>query len=309
MISEKAKRIIIISGPTASGKSALGVRLACDIGGEIISADSMQVYKHMDIGTAKVTAEEMQGIPHHMIDVCEPTVNYSIADYKAAARDKLEDIVSRGRIPVIVGGTCFYIHALLYDSEFDIKGPDDSIRRRLLRELDESGAYALHRRLEEIDPQSAAAIHMNNTKRVIRAIEFFEQNGYTISEHNRREKEKEPPYRYCYFALRKDREELNRLIDLRVDRMIENGLVQEVEYLKSIGCDESCISMQGIGYKELYNCTDLEQAVYDIKNNSHHYEKKQYTWLNREKNVTWIDSPVSEEDYRCILKKCTELLG
>lgn len=308
MTSFEKKPLIIISGPTATGKSAVGIRLAKDLGGEIISADSMQVYKLMDIGTAKVTEEEMSGIPHHMIDVCDPKCSYSIADYKVAAKEVINDIHSRGKVPIVVGGTCFYIHALLYDTDFDEIESDGSIREALENELKEKGAYALHEKLRSIDPDAADAIHMNNAKRVIRAIEFYELNGYPISEHNRTESEKDSPYNFVYFALNRNREELYAAIDERVDRMMDAGLLDEIEALKKHGCNETHISMQGIGYKELFNYENLDEAIYDIKNNSHHYTKKQVTWLKREKDVIWIDSPVSEEDYRWMLKKSTEIL-
>lgn len=298
------KPLIIISGPTASGKSALGIRLAKDIGGEIISADSMQVYRHMNIGTAKVTSEEMDGIAHHMIDICDPKDEFSIAEYKVRAKNCIEDIVSRGKIPVVVGGTCFYIHALLYDTDFDEIESDGSVRKRLEDEMDKLGALAMHNRLKSIDPDAAESIHMNNNKRVIRALEFYELNGYRISEHNRREQEKASPYNFMYIALNRDREELYSLIDERVDKMIEAGLQDEVRSLREMGYDSSLVSMQGIGYKEIMECDNLEDAVERIKLNSRHYAKKQFTWIKHEKDVDWINAPVSEEDYKWIISEC-----
>ena len=308
MTNAQKKPVIIISGPTATGKSAVGIRLAKDLDGEIISADSMQVYRYMNIGTAKVTPEEMNGVVHHMLDVCDPKCGYSIADYKAAAKEIIADIHSRNKVPIVVGGTCFYIHALLYDTDFDEIESDGSIRAALEKELQENGAFALHEKLRSIYPEAAEAIHMNNGKRVIRAIEFFELNGYPISEHNKAESEKDSPYSFVYFALNRNREELYAAIDERVDRMISDGLLDEIRFLKEYGCNETHISMQGIGYKELFNYDSLDEAIYNIKNNSHHYTKKQVTWLKREKNINWINSPVSEEDYKWMLKKSTEIL-
>lgn len=296
--------LIIISGPTASGKSALGVRLARDIGGEIVSADSMQVYRYMNIGTAKITAQEMQGIPHHMIDVCDPRTGFSIADYKEAAKECVVDILSRNKVPIVVGGTGFYIHALLYDTDFGTTESDGSIRQRLEGEMHELGPEKLHERLTQIDPESAQIIHVNDSKRLIRALEFYEIYGYRISEHNKQALDSESPYDFIYLALNRNRDELYRLIDERVDAMLRDGLQDEVAYLKSIGCKAGDVAMQGIGYKELYDCDDTDAAAEEIKLNSRHYAKRQFTWLRHEKNVTWIDSPVSEEDYKWILKEC-----
>lgn len=302
------KPLIIISGPTASGKSSLGVRLARDLGGEIISADSMQVYKYMDIGTAKITKEEMQGVPHHMLDVADPHINYSIADYKTAAKKCLEDILNRGKLPIVVGGTGFYIHALLYDTNFDESETDGAIRARLEQEAKVHGAEEMYKRLCEIDPESSGILHMNDHKRVLRALEFYEITGYRISEHNRNEKEKIPDYNYIYFALNRDRSELYPIIEQRVDEMFDKGLVDEINSLKQMGLTLDNISMQGIGYKELFEYDDIELAKEAIKLNSRHYAKRQYTWLRHEKDITWAQSPVSEEDYSWILKKCTEIL-
>lgn len=308
MTDSSKKPLVIISGPTASGKSSLGIRLAKDLNGEIISADSMQVYKHMNIGTAKVTRDEMQGVAHHMLDVCEPFDSFSIADYKNAAKTCLLDICSRGKVPIIVGGTGFYIHAVLYDNEFDESDDysDRKIRNRLETELKEKGPEYLHNRLKEIDPDSAESIHYNNTKRVVRALEFYELTGYTISEHNRTQREKESPYNFLFIALNRDKDELYRLIDERVDVMVQNGLLDEINKLKSLGCTEGSVPMQGIGYKELFDYDNLEDAINSIKLNSRHYAKKQFTWLRKEKNVHWIDAPVSEDDYKWILQECSK---
>ena len=304
----KKKPLIIISGPTATGKSALGVRLAKDINGEIVSADSMQVYRYMNIGTAKITEEEMDGIPHHMIDVCDPRTDYSIADYKEAAKKSVDGILNRGKIPIVVGGTGFYIHALVYDTDFGITESDGSVREHLENDLEMYGAGELFDRLREVDPDSAEILHMNDTKRVIRALEFYELYGYRISEHNRREAQNESPYDFIYLALNRDRNELYGLIGQRVDDMMNRGLESEIRYLLSTGCSSKNVSMQGIGYKELINCEDIGKAVEEIKLNSRHYAKRQFTWLRHEKNVTWIDSPVSEDDYKWILTECSKII-
>ncbi len=296
--------LIIISGPTASGKSALGVRLAKDIGGEIVSADSMQVYKYMNIGTAKITEAETEGIPHHMIDVCDPVNDYSVADYKEAAKRCVLDILSRHKIPIVVGGTGFYIHALLYDTDFGIIESDGFIRQQIEADFNEYGPEVMHERLRDIDPEAADAIHMNDTKRVIRALEFYEIYGYKISDHNKEALKTESPYDFIYLALNRDREELYPLIDKRVDKMIEDGLQNEVRVLKEYGCRRDNVSMQGIGYKELFECNDIAEAIEEIKLNSRHYAKRQFTWLRHENDVTWINSPVSEEDYKWILMEC-----
>lgn len=296
---EKKKKIIVISGPTATGKSALGVRLAKDLNGEIISADSMQVYKYLDIGTAKITDQEACGIRHHMIDVVDPTVNYSIADYKVAAKKCVEDIVSRGKLPIVVGGTGFYIHALLYDTDFDENENDGSIRKRIEAEMEKYGPEVMHERLRTIDPESADIIHANNIKRVVRALEFYEINGYKISEHNKAESIRESPYDYLYFALDRNKDDLYEAIDRRVDEMVEKGLFDEVSRLREMGCNSNCICMQGIGYKE--------STAEEIKTNTHHYVKRQITWLKREKNIIWVNAPVTEEDYQWILQKCMNL--
>ncbi|MDO4938778.1 MAG: tRNA (adenosine(37)-N6)-dimethylallyltransferase MiaA [Lachnospiraceae bacterium] len=296
--------LIIISGPTASGKSALGVRLARDIGGEIVSADSMQVYKYMNIGTAKITPGEMDGIPHHMLDVCDPKIDYSIADYKEAAKKCVLDILSRHKVPIVVGGTGFYIHALLYDTDFGSTESDGSVRAKIENDYSLYGPEIMHLKLKEIDPEAAESIHMNDTKRVVRALEFYELYGYKISQHNREALSSESPYDFIYIALNRDRKELYPLIDERVDKMMAQGLPEEVKALKEYGCRADSVSMQGIGYKELFNSIDYEAAAEEIKLNSRHYAKRQFTWLRHEKDVTWIDSPVSEEDYRWILKEC-----
>lgn len=287
------RKLIIIAGPTAVGKSDLGVELALRIGGEVISADSMQVYKHMDIGTAKIMPDEMRGVPHHMIDIIEPVEPYHVYDFKIRAQKACEDIYDRGHIPIVVGGTGFYIQALLYDIDFSDKEQDNEMRADLQSIADNEGPEALHKILEELDPDTAAAVHPNNVKRVIRAIEYARQNGGTLYEHNIEQREKESPYDYKYFVLNDDRQAVYERIDLRVDKMIESGLEDEVRMLVEMGCTHDMTSMQGIGYKQMLGYMageyDLKEAIRLIKRDSRHFAKRQITWFNREKELIWID--------------------
>lgn len=287
------KPLIILTGPTAVGKTALSIRLAKAINGEIISADSMQVYKKMDIGSAKIMSEEMDGVPHHLIDILEPSEDFNVVTFKNLAKAALEDIVSRGKVPILTGGTGFYIQALLYDIDFT-ETKEDNLRRKELENLaDEKGPEFLHDMLKEKDPKAAEEIHFNNVKRVIRALEYFEQTGEKISEHNAEEREKEAAYNSCYFVLTDDRAKLYERIDMRVDKMLEDGLVDEVQNLKNSGCHKKMVSMQGLGYKEILNYLDgeydLERAVYLIKRDTRHFAKRQLTWFRREKDVIWVD--------------------
>lgn len=286
-------KLVILSGPTAAGKTALSIELAKRINGEIISADSMQVYRHMDIGSAKITPEEMDGVVHHLIDIKEPSESWSVSEFKACADECIKGIYSRGHIPVIVGGTGFYIQSVLYDICFNEEEEDDSIRRALAEYLEQNGAYALHERLRSVDPEAALKIHENNTKRVIRAIEFYEKNGMKISEHNETERAKISPYNFAYFVLTKNREELYAGIDKRVDIMLENGLIEEVKWLKAQGYSKKDVSMQGLGYKEILDYLDgsisLEEAVYILKRDIRHFAKRQITWFKRERDATWFN--------------------
>ena len=235
MSENKKKPMIILTGPTAVGKTDLSIQLAKAIGGEIISADSMQVYRHMDIGSAKVTPEEMDGVPHHLIDVLEPEEEFNVVVFQKLAKEALTGIYEREHIPIIVGGTGFYIQALLYDIDFTENDGDTAIRRELEKLAQTQGAGCLHQMLQEIDPESAAAIHQNNVKRVIRAIEFYRQTGKKISLHNEQEREKQSPYQFLYYVLDTDRKTLYERIDRRVDLMMEHGLVDEVKHLADMG--------------------------------------------------------------------------
>ena len=294
------KPLIILTGPTAAGKTDISIKLAKAIGGEIISADSMQVYKRMDIGTAKIMSDEMQGVPHHLIDVLEPTEPFNVAVFKELAVKATEEIYSRGNVPIIVGGTGFYIQALLYDISFNNE-ESDGYREELEKEAaKEGGTEALYEKLREIDPASCEIIHKNNVKKVIRALEFYHYNGYPISKHNETERSKESVFDSKYFVLTMDRAKLYERIEKRVDIMVDNGLVDEVKGLMEEGLDDSYISMQGIGYKEIYDHligkTTLEEAIYNIKQNTRHFAKRQMTWFRRERDVIFIDKDKFNND-------------
>lgn len=292
------KPLIILTGPTAAGKSALSISLAKAIGGEIISADSMQVYRHMDIGSAKITHEEMSGIPHHLIDVLEPTEEFNVVRFQSMAKEAMNRIYCSGKVPIIVGGTGFYIQSVLYDIDFAETDEDEAFRQHLENIAKEQGSEVLFEKLRQIDPKSCEIIHANNVKRVIRAIEFYEKTGKPISEHNEEQHEKESPYNSAYFVLTDERSILYDKIDRRVDEMLKQGLVDEVNNLKEIGCTGDMVSMQGLGYKEileyLEGCCTLEDAVYRIKRDTRHFAKRQLTWFRREKEVIWV----SRQDFR-----------
>ena len=289
----KKKPLIILTGPTAVGKTKASIGLAKAVDGEIISADSMQVYRHMDIGSAKIKPEEMEGIPHHLIDVLEPDDEFHVVKFQQLAKKAMREIWERGHIPIVTGGTGFYIQALLYDIDFDENENEDACRNELEAYAKEHGAEALHEKLAFVDPASAEMIHPNNIKRVIRALEFYEQTGKRISEHNETQRQRESPYAFAYFVLTDDRAHLYERINRRVDQMIEEGLVNEVQALKDKGYTKQLVSMQGLGYKEILdyldgNCT-LEEAIYTIKRDTRHFAKRQLTWFKRERDVIWIN--------------------
>ncbi len=294
------KPLIILTGPTAVGKTALSLKIARALDGEIISADSMQVYKGMDIGTAKIKASEMQGVRHHLIDILSPFEEYNVALFKEHAKAAVEDIYSRGKIPVVAGGTGFYIQALLYDVDF--KPEEEDSYRELLEEraLTEEGRQELYDELMEKDPAAAEKIHKNNIKRVIRALDFYHKNNSPISTHNEIERAKKPVYDSHYFVLTMDRTRLYDRINLRVDQMISEGLVDEVKRLKESGLDNSFTSMQGIGYKEvleyLNGSLTIEECIDNIKKDTRHFAKRQLTWFRRERDTVWIDKDEYPDD-------------
>lgn len=303
--------LVIIAGPTAVGKTDLSIKLAKKINGAIISADSMQVYRTMDIGSAKIMPEEMDGVPHYLIDVLEPSEEFNIVRFQQMAKEALTKIYAAGQIPIVAGGTGFYIQSLLYDIDFSKEEADSSYRNSLLEFAKEHGAHALHEKLKEIDPISYETIHENNIKRVIRALEFYEQNHMPISAHNEKEHQKISPYHFAYFVLTDERAHLYARINKRVDLMMEKGLLEEVQTLYNRGYRRDMVSMQGLGYKEILdylegNCS-LEEAVYIIKRETRHFAKRQLTWFRREKEVLWLDkSQYPDED--SILIHMIELL-
>ena len=305
-------KLIILTGPTAVGKSELSIKLAKAINGEIISADSIQVYKELNIGSAKIMPEEMQGIRHYLIDVLKPTEDFNVFIFKKMAKEAIEDIISRGKIPIIVGGTGFYIQSIIYDIDFDEE--DNSKIRLELEELArEKGNDYIHGELAKVDKASAMKIHPNNTKRVIRALEYYRLNNKPISLHNETERAKEAVFDAKYFVLNDKRELLYERINKRVDKMIQLGLVEEVSSLLDKGLDSSYNSMQGIGYKEIVEYLDgkcsLDEAVDNIKKNTRHFAKRQLTWFRREENVNWIEKYEYNYDDERILSKMTEIIG
>ena len=300
-MDKNMKPLIILTGPTAVGKTALSIGLAKAVDGEIISADSMQVYRKMNIGTAKIEPEEMQGVRHHLIDILDPAEEFNVVLFKKYALRAMEDIYSRGKIPIIVGGTGFYIQALLYDIDFEENDNDMSYREKLQNLADTHGKTFLHDMLAEVDPESAEKIHENNVKRVIRALEFYKKTGMKISEHNETESQKKSPYNFEYFVLNDARSKLYDRIDRRIDIMVKQGLIEEVKALKDQGYTKDLISMQGLGYKEILDyldgVTSLDEALYILKRDTRHFAKRQITWFKREKEVTWVDkSEFTSED-------------
>ncbi|MBQ4425774.1 MAG: tRNA (adenosine(37)-N6)-dimethylallyltransferase MiaA [Lachnospiraceae bacterium] len=285
--------LLILTGPTAAGKTALSISLARRFDGEIISADSMQVYRGMDIGSAKIRPAEMQGVPHHLIDIREPEEGFSVADFVECGREAAAEIHARGHLPILVGGTGFYIQAFLKDLVFAEGEEDKAVRERLTKLAETEGPEALHQRLKELDPASAEAIHANNVKRVIRALEYYELTGRRISETNTKQQESESPYNYLYFVLDLPREELYARIEKRVDQMMAEGLPEEVKHLKDRGLTQKDLSMQGLGYRQLLDHLDglcsREEAVARIKTETRHFAKRQLTWFRREKDVIWVN--------------------
>ena len=306
------KPLVILAGPTAVGKTELSIRLAKRINGAIISADSMQVYKYMDIGSAKIMPDEMEGVKHYLIDELDPSDEFNIVRFQQMAKDALKEIYANGQIPIVAGGTGFYIQALLYDIDFTHQDSDEAFRKEIADYAAEYGAEALHEKLKEIDPVSYKTIHANNTKRVIRALEYYRMTGQPISAHNEQEHQKVSPYNFAYFVLTDDRKHLYDRIDYRVDLMMKKGLVDEVKNLYDMGYHKDMVSMQGLGYKELLSYLDgecsLEEAVYIIKRETRHFAKRQLTWFRRERDVIWLDkSAYQYNDQRILTDMCRML--
>ena len=297
-------KLIILTGPTAVGKTDLSIKLAKAVDGEIISADSIQVYKDMNIGSAKITSDEMQGVRHHLIDVLKPNEDFNVVSFKNMAKAAMDDIYSRGHIPIITGGTGFYIQAVLYDIDFK-ENEDDGYRLELENLLSENGAEYLHNMLKEVDEKSAEDIHYNNSKKVIRALEYYHQTGERISEHNDIERATDSPYNFAYFVLNRDRSKLYERIEQRIDIMLAQGLVEEVKGLvEKYNLTKDMTSMQGLGYKEIYAYLNgeisLDEAVYILKRDTRHFAKRQLTWFRREIDVIWVDKDIYNTDELCI---------
>ena len=310
------KPLVILAGPTAVGKTDLSIQLAKRIGGAIISADSMQVYKYMDIGSAKVMPEEMEGVKHYLIDELDPSDEFNIVRFQQMAKEALNEIYANGQIPIVAGGTGFYIQALLYDIDFTHQDSDEAFRKKMADFAAEHGAEALHEKLKEIDPVSYETIHANNTKRVIRALEYYYLTGQPISAHNEQEHKKESPYNFAYFVLTDDRAHLYERIDRRVDLMMKKGLVDEVKRLYDMGYHKDMVSMQGLGYKELLSYLDgectLDEAVYIIKRETRHFAKRQLTWCRRGRGVIWLDKAAykyNDEQILADMIKCLKEKG
>ncbi len=295
MTEKSLPKMIIVAGPTASGKSAAAVELAERLNGSVISADSMQVYRGMDIGSAKITPEEMRSIPHYLIDCAQPSESWNVVRFQAEAKEALKDIYQKERLPVLAGGTGFYIQALLYDIDFTQMDEDGAFRKELEETAKAQGPEKLWEMLEQVDPEAAQAIHPHNVKRLIRALEFARQSGgEKISEHNKTQRSRPAAYDAVFFVLTMDRAKLYARIDARVDMMMEQGLLEETRKLRESGLAPEAVSMQGLGYKELYAYLDgriasLEEAVTLIKRNTRHFAKRQLTWFKREKDVIWVN--------------------
>ena len=306
------KPLIVLTGPTAVGKTSLSISLAKAVGAEIISADSMQVYRHMDIGSAKIRREEMEGIPHHLIDILDPREEFHIVKFQELARKAMEEIYGRDHIPLLTGGTGFYIQAVTRDIDFTQAEQEKDIRSSLEELAEKEGCERLHEMLLKVDPLSAREIHAHNVKRVIRALEFYQQNGFPISRHNQEQKEKESPYNLACFVLNAPRPLLYERIDQRVDQMMEEGLLEEVRRLKDMGCRRGMVSMQGLGYKEMLDhldgLTSLEEAVTILKRDTRHFAKRQITWFKREPDVIWINKEEYGFDDKKILAFILETL-
>lgn len=288
-----SKSLVIITGPTGVGKTDISIKLAKRINGEIVSADSIQVYKYMNIGSAKITFEEMQGIKHYLIDILDPKETFNVYEFKKAALKAIEEIYSKGKIPIITGGTGFYIQSILYDIDFsDEPDNDNDIREKYERLAAEKGNEYVHNLLRKVDSESADLIHANNLKRVIRALEYYELNNEKISVHNASQSAKTSPFNFMYFVLNREREVLYERINKRVDNMIKQGLADEVKELLNRGYEKDLVSMQGLGYKEMVKYIEgeysLDDAIDIIKRDTRHFAKRQLTWFKREKSVNMM---------------------
>ena len=300
------EKVIVVAGPTAAGKTALAIELAQALGGEIVSADSMQIYRRMDIGTAKPTREEMRGVPHHMLDVADPAEDFSVARYVDLAAACVDDILARGRLPIVAGGTGLYVDSLLSGRTFAAFEPDSSLRGELEARFDQAGGEAMLAELSKVDPDSAQRLHPNDKKRIVRALEVYHTTGKTITEHNEETKTIPPRYDALTLTLAfRRREDMWARIDRRVDVMMEQGLVAEVEELLASGVPEKCTAMQAIGYKEFTQALSGEmtwqEAAEVVKLRSRQYAKRQLTWFGRNPSTRWVrwdDPPEFEQGRR-----------
>ena len=301
------KKLVVIAGPTAVGKSDIAVRLAGRLKGEVISADSMQVYRFMNIGTAKLSPEEMHGVKHHLIDILDPSEEFNIVRFQELALSAMEDIYREGKLPIIAGGTGFYIQSVAYGIEF--ASSQGQYREELNELAKKEGVHVLHEMLKEWDPESAEAIHENNVKRVIRALEFYRETGEKLSEHNIEQRQKQSPYDLRYYVLTLPRPLLSERIDRRVDQMLANGLLEETKRLVDMGLTDQNLSMQGLGYKQFYSYLkgeiSYEEAVRLIKRDTRHFAKRQLTWFKRERDVRWIDL----EQFACDPERAVEFMA
>lgn len=304
--------LIILTGPTAVGKTKASIELAKAVNGEIISADSIQVYKYMDIGSAKITKEEMQGVKHYLINEIEPDEEFNVTVFQSLAKKYMNEIRAKGKVPIIVGGTGFYIQSVLYDINFTEHEGDTTYRDELYKLSAEKGAEYIYDMLKEVDPEYAATVHANNQKRVIRALEYFHETGQKMSAHNEEQRENESPYNFAYFVLNDDRKRLYDRIELRIDQMLEEGLVKEVKSLLDKGYGRELVSMQGLGYKEIAAYLEgemtLDEAVYILKRDTRHFAKRQLTWFNREKEVIFLNKQDFDYDEDRILNEMLKIL-
>ena len=306
------KPLFILIGPTAVGKTDISIELAGILNGEIISADSMQIYKHMDIGTAKPTVQEMNGIRHYLIDELYPDEEYSVSVFRDSAGKYIDDILSRSKLPMVVGGTGLYINSLSHNLDFTGIISDWEYRNHLQELADNNGNSYVHKMLLSVDPQSYNRLHENDLRRIIRALEVFKYTGRTISEFQKLSKEKPIDFELCMIGLNMDRKHLYDRINLRVDKMIEQGLVEEVKLLLDMGYNKSLVSMQGLGYKEIVSYLEgtysLEGSIDMLKQNTRHFAKRQLTWFRREERINWID--VDEiQNKAIVIKNITELIA
>ena len=315
---EEDKPLLILAGPTAVGKSDFSVKVAKALGGECISADSIQVYKGLNIGSGKITEEEMEGIPHHLLDILNPEEDYDASSFQRMAREKVEEIYRRERLPILVGGTGFYIQAMLRDIDFQEEddAEKERIRGKLEKEMEERGSIALHEDLKQVDHLSAEEIHPHNRQRIMRALEYFYLHKSPISKHNREEKEKEALYDSLFLVLNRNREDLYEGINARVEKMFQEGLVSEVEAFFNKGYTEHSPGFKGIGYREIFpylrgECS-LSECKALIQQNSRHYAKRQLTWFKREKETIFVEAEnfkSREEEAEWIIEKCMSKWG